>query len=548
MEKKASVFSGIRAKLLVLVLLPIAFFAALSFVSILALHKQQHEANMIAKDRLPKTESILLIRVHANALMRFIWTSAAISDAKIREEKIKEVESRYDLLKEEVKKFSSFHLSPEMRSDFETVLKDTENIGVPLERSLALLRKNDIASDKEATSIIFSEMVPKIFDLSRNVEKGTNLLNTQVKAEIEAGDAAAEMGQNSVILLSIFGGIGLLIYGLFMSSKLYSSLSKISNSISETQGQVMEASGQLASASHQASSGSTQAASALEETVASIEELTSMVKINADNSKSASSLSLASIQSAQDGEKEIRNLIESMHDISASSKKIEEIINVIDDIAFQTNLLALNASVEAARAGEHGRGFAVVAEAVRSLSQRSASAAKDINQLIKDSVSKVDNGSSIADRSEVLLQNILTSVKKVADLNNEIAAASSEQAEGISQITKAMTELDISVQQNAQASEEVAQFSEKMAHQAGVLEGSVSQLHAILQGTARGSADSKEISLKTAPSVKNVKPQLRVVKAKSPSPKKVQATSQVIPFDDDLAESERRSVGDTSGF
>lgn len=148
-----------------------------------------------------------------------------------------------------------------------------------------------------------------------------------------------------------------------------------------------------------------------------------------------------------------------MSEISQSSKKIEEIISVIDDIAFQTNLLALNAAVEAARAGEQGKGFAVVAEAVRALAQRSASSAKDISSLIKDSVSQVDRGSKIADSSGEVLSNIVSSIKKVSDLNNEIAAASSEQTTGIQQISKAMNQLDQASQSNAASAEEIAATS-----------------------------------------------------------------------------------------
>lgn len=482
MVQVGSVFKGIRAKLIVLVLLPIAMFVALSVLSMKALHTQQTEANLIARDRLPKTESILLTRVHANALMRFLWTSAAITDRQIREEKLKEVESRFVTLENEIHRFAGFSLSKTMKEDFAPVLKDVEEIKVPLSQALLHLRKNDRESDKLANQVIFEHIVPKVYDLTQNIEICSDLLNTQVKAEIIEADAAANFGRNSVLFISILGGLILLIYGAYISNKLYFSLNQISGAIANTQGQVLAASGSLASASYQASSGSTQAASALEETVASIEELTSMVKINAENSQSASGLSAQSIKSALEGEQEMQLLIEAMQEISVGSKKMAEIISLIDGIAFQTNLLALNAAVEAARAGDQGRGFAVVAEAVRTLSQKSALAAKDISLLIQDSTEKVQRGSSIADRSGVLLNNILTSVKKVADLNSEIASASSEQAQGISQISQALSELDTSVQQNAQASEEVSQFSQKMAEQANLLQTSIGQLEVLLRG------------------------------------------------------------------
>jgi methyl-accepting chemotaxis protein len=220
----------------------------------------------------------------------------------------------------------------------------------------------------------------------------------------------------------------------------------------------------------------------LEQTVASLEEMTAMVKMNSDNAKQAASLSLASSQAAVKGEEEMQNLVSSMHDISKASKKIEEIINVIDDIAFQTNLLALNASVEAARAGEQGRGFAVVAEAVRTLAQRSASAAKDISTLIKDSVEMIEHGTDLADKSGEVLKTIVTSVKKVSDLNTEISAASEEQATGIHQISKAMTDLDQSVQSNAASSEEIASTAEEIKNQSHLMNQVTIDLKNIVKG------------------------------------------------------------------
>jgi hypothetical protein len=179
----------------------------------------------------------------------------------------------------------------------------------------------------------------------------------------------------------------------------------------------------------------------VDSSVHKLESLSEMVKLNVDHAKEAAALSSATTQSAEKGESEMLGLTKAMGEISASSKKIEEIINVIDDIAFQTNLLALNAAVEAARAGDQGKGFSVVAEAVRSLAQRSALAAKDITHLIKDSVIKIERGAKLAQSSGESLKEILTSVKKVTDINTEISTASSEQSSGIQEIHKSMNEL-----------------------------------------------------------------------------------------------------------
>ncbi len=207
-------------------------------------------------------------------------------------------------------------------------------------------------------------------------------------------------------------------------------------------------------------------ASSLEETASSIEELTGTVKQNADNAQQANQLATGASAEAEKGGSVVSSAVEAMSEINQSSKKIADIIGVIDEIAFQTNLLALNAAVEAARAGEQGRGFAVVAAEVRNLAQRSAGAAKEIKTLINDSVQKVDEGSRLVDESGSTLEEIVKSVKKVSDIIAEIAAASSEQSTGIDQINKAVAQMDEMTQQNASLVEEAASASESMDEQA----------------------------------------------------------------------------------
>jgi methyl-accepting chemotaxis protein len=212
-----------------------------------------------------------------------------------------------------------------------------------------------------------------------------------------------------------------------------------------------------------------QQASSLEETASSMEEMTSSVKQNADNAAHARKLASAARDEAEKGGAVVGNAVRAMSEINSASKKIADIIGVIDEIAFQTNLLALNAAVEAARAGEQGRGFAVVATEVRTLAGRSATAAKEIKELIKDSGSKVEDGSALVTQSGQSLEQIVQAVKKVSDIVAEIASASQEQSSGIEQVNKAVMQMDEVTQQNAALVEEAAAASRSMADQASEL-------------------------------------------------------------------------------
>ncbi|TFV90143.1 HAMP domain-containing protein [Oxalobacteraceae bacterium OM1] len=232
--------------------------------------------------------------------------------------------------------------------------------------------------------------------------------------------------------------------------------------------------GEIAAGNQDLSSRTEQQASALEETASSMEELTSTVRQNADNARQADQLATAASGIAAKGGTAVGEVVNTMSSINESSRKIADIIAVIDGIAFQTNILALNAAVEAARAGEQGRGFAVVASEVRSLAQRSAAAAKEIKELIDDSVAKVGLGVSQVDQAGSTMKDIMQSVQRVTDIMGEILAATAEQTSGIEQINQAINQMDQTTQQNAALVEEAAAASTAMQDQADKLAEAVS--------------------------------------------------------------------------
>ncbi len=385
----------------------------------------------------------------------------------------------------------------------------------------ALKNLEEFVAVYEAWHVTNSEVAKLL--VNGNVKEGIALILSKGRELRLAGEAASDkMVQHDVIEMaeqrkhaeltyqqaktwtgaisafSIILGVALAFVILRAASK---AINQVISALKDNSSHVTQAAHQIAAASEELSSASTEQASSLEETVATLEELTSMVSVNSNNAKEAARLAGLTREVAIKGESEIRHLVDSMGLISADSKKIEEITNVVDDIAFQTNLLALNAAVEAARAGEQGKGFAVVAEAVRNLAQRSSSAAKDIADLIKGSVAKIEVGSQQASHSGKVLEEIVSSVKKVSDLNSEIATASEEQSHGIQQISKAMNQLDQVTQVNAATSEEAAASAQELSSQAENLTNAVYVLVETIDGTKEGQNESHAASTKHKSSV-----------------------------------------------
>jgi methyl-accepting chemotaxis protein len=285
------------------------------------------------------------------------------------------------------------------------------------------------------------------------------------------------------------------VHGSDETGQLMQALKDMNASLLKVVGQVRAGSAEIATASREIATGNLelssrteQQASSLEETASSMEEMTSTVKQNADNANQANVLAATASEVARKGGAVVAQVVDTMSEINESSRKIVEIISVIEGIAFQTNILALNAAVEAARAGEQGRGFAVVASEVRGLAQRSAAAAKEIKVLIDNSVDKVNIGSRLVGEAGVTMAEVVSSVQRVTDIVTEISSASREQEGGISQINQAIAEMDTVTQQNAALVEEAAGAAGSLEEQAGQLEALISVFkvdNAQVAGTTR---------------------------------------------------------------
>ncbi|BCM25935.1 methyl-accepting chemotaxis protein [Methyloradius palustris] len=347
-----------------------------------------------------------------------------------------------------------------------------------------------------------------IFDLNGKPFKVVKYA-TDVTAQINASKALADAVAESQIVVSAAksndltkriplngktGEIAGLCEGI---NSLIENMSEVITQIKEASGTITGAASDISTGNNDLSQRTEEQASSLEETAASMEELASTVKRNSDNAKQANRLAAEASDVANKGGKVVSDVVTTMSDISASSRKIEDIISVIDGIAFQTNILALNAAVEAARAGEQGRGFAVVAAEVRNLAQRSAAAAKEIKDLISDSVAKVTSGTQLVEEAGITMGEIVTSVERVTAIMGDIAAASSEQSTGIDQVNTAVTQMDQVTQQNAALVEQAAAAAESLLEQAEVLTAKVNLFR--LNNDAPLSTDTRKSSIRVIP-------------------------------------------------
>jgi len=450
------------------------------------------------------------LTLEQSATIRNIGLHTDIKAMQMDEDRARRLGKMYDEAREKMSRLVT--TAPE-RDLIDSLNKSDQALDKPVAQALGLATG---FRNEEAAAVLMNEVDPVIqkslFDLNRLIEIQQKAAETAVNAAIVNGDRiAATTYIVDVIVLalavliawtttrSITGPLRdsvavakrvaagdltsrIVLTGRDEATDLLHALRDMNEGLGRMVEQIRTGAesiavgaNQVAAGNQQLSSRTEEHASSLEETASTLEEFTTTVKQNADHARSASQLAGSAAATAEKGGEVVNKVVATMQEVTQSSKRIGDIIAVIDGISFQTNILALNAAVEAARAGEQGRGFAVVASEVRSLAQRSAESAKEIRALIENSVGRVETGARLVEQAGKTIEELVVSVRKVAEIVTEIASASHEQSSGIEQINKAITQMDTVVQMNASLVEEATAAATSMASQAQGLARAVAQ-------------------------------------------------------------------------
>ena len=516
---------GLKGKLLLWSMFQCLLLIIVGAVLTWGLNIQTGNLNKLGHERMPKAIAIMEMRYNQNALLRYLYTALDEHDPTLSkvavekaQEKLKNFNTSYD-------EFFSFQHSEETHKIMDPVKEFKKEQEEAANESIKLLEKNNETADAEARVIITKKLNVISKNMSASLSEADELSDKHTKKFIEDSDISASRFKIISLILCAIGAILLAGTGFIFSNKLTTTLLATATKLSQGSEQVEVATTELSATSESLSSGATEQASALQETAASIEELSAMVKKNAENAKQTSEIARQSQDSANEGMNVVQEMILAINEISHANeeimvqiessnrdigeivkliKEISEKTKVINDIVFQTKLLSFNASVEAARAGEHGKGFSVVAEEVGNLAQMSGNAAKEITLMLENSVSKVngivqntkskveeliqvgknkvDAGVVVAKRCGDTLRDIEGKVGNVNQMMDEVSTATSEQSQGIQEITKAMHELDSVTHQNSTASQDAASAATNLSKQAIVLRSGVQDLMTMVKG------------------------------------------------------------------
>lgn len=490
---------GLRLRLLVVCLIPVCALVGVAVTGIVVSQNLSDEIDKAYNVRAKLIEYTGLMDTHVQATARYSWSTIGQKDPQAQQTSIERLNKNISDFEEVMDHYTKLPRSPKVAAIFKTVQDEWPIIKKDVQEISNMLTK-DPTKTEEAAQYFAAKVREPLTKITNTFDEINAIRRETINKEVAELNAQTAQTLWLLKIVSFLVSVGSLGLGIYIASRTSNAILNVTQSLDRSSEQVSTAATQIASSSEQLSQATTEQAASLEETVATMEEMTSIVKINSKSSAEAAAISIQTQQMASAGEKEIHDLISSINTISADSKKMEEIVSVIDDIAFQINLLALNAAVEAARAGEQGKGFAVVAEAVRSLAQRSAVASKDIANLIKESVSKISESTTAAEKGGKVFAEIVESVRKSSNLITEIANASVEQSNGVSQVGQAMTQLDQATQQNAATSEETASATVELSEQAGALKAAVLDLLYLIEGERQDSPTKVSVtSFKSKP-------------------------------------------------
>ncbi|WP_413557697.1 methyl-accepting chemotaxis protein [Bdellovibrio sp. HCB209] len=483
-------FKGIRGKLVLLVAIPFAVTAVLYYEagqSIAVLQESLHQANFVRGPSITYTGQM---SKETESLQRYVLNAVTAESSEEVHSEITKAVGSIEAFDKAVEEYEKIPHGASTAQKFAAIHELWNSAKPNAQLAIEKLRSGDKGS---AHDVLEAKYRPVAAEMSKKLQE-LSALRLQLMVEDSKKDAALIAHKEKIV--DLIGLIGIAVSLGFSGWVIYNLNRKLTTavrSLSENSSNMLHASKELFQTSEQVAQGSTESAASIEETVASLEEVNSMVQVNSESGHKAAEFAERAVRGSEKGQAEVQTLIKAIREIEASSKQIEDIIAMIDDIAFQTNLLALNAAVEAARAGEQGKGFAVVADAVRKLSQDSVNAAKEIAELIHQSSEKIQSGVKSAEISGRVFEEINETIHKVAEMSQEVAQASHEQAQGVNQINKAMNQLDTTTQVNSAASEEVAASAQELSGQAVELQNVVEDLRQLLDGESQeGRAAARE--------------------------------------------------------
>lgn len=477
-------FKGLSGRLLLMVSIPVLMLMVSIGTSVYFLGHlggKLQEANTL---RAPLIRHAGEMEAQTKNIVRYIWSTMNSDTAQEKENALRKLSLAEQKFSEAFEHYNHLPQRTEMAQKFAPVKGMWKEAKTSLAEMEKALRKENY-DHHEFKIYVRREVIPKLEAIDVTLDEISHLRLASMEKEAKADHERAEFIDFAISVAGFGTALGVIIFALFTIRGIIKTIDASVSALRKSSQEVTSGSEMLAAASTQVASGSTESASAIEETVATMEEINSMVKRGGEGASKAAELSMISNKNAEEGHQKIEKLLTSMKSVAESSRVISEIVSVIDDIAFQTNLLSLNASVEAARAGEHGKGFAVVAEAVRVLAQKSASSAKEIHNNVSKNQELISQSVKLADTSGEALLKILEVAKQLAVINQEVALAGREQAEGIAQITVAMNQMDTATQQNAAASEEVSASAESMRTQSLHLQEVAEGLSVIVYGETK---------------------------------------------------------------